>query len=451
MLIVRSLLFVLFLFFTSFASAATDKPLMVMLISVDGLTPEFILHKEKYGLKVPVLTEMTKEGTYVTGLKGINPTLTYPTHTTLITGVPPAQHGIYNNMEFDPFHVHQDAWIWYTEDIKAPTLWSAAKKAGLTTANVEWPVSVGAPVDYNIVQFWRDETDLDVELIKQLSTPGLIDEAEKAVGHPYPAPNWSIADDVQKADFMRYILEKKRPQFFTAYFASVDVSSHHFGRNSQETYAAIEAVDSLIGNLWKTLKDVSHNNYVLIVVSDHGFLPIHSQVRLNVAFKNAKLLTVDNHGKNVIAWKAYAWTGEGEAAIYLNSNYRTKKNFVTVQNILLKLQKAHPEAIDKIIDRKNDIAALQGLPNADFVVIVKKGFELSEDYNGKVVGEVPYYKATHGYSPELTEMDAAFFMVGNSVQAGKNLGRMNVTDVAPLIAGKLNIKLGSVDINTRLS
>ena len=67
-----------------------------------------------------------------------------PSHTTLITGVWPAEHGIYNNHEFDPFQRYFEAWNWYASQIRVPTLWQAAHKAGLRTASIGWPVSVGA-------------------------------------------------------------------------------------------------------------------------------------------------------------------------------------------------------------------------------------------------------------------------------------------------------------------
>ncbi len=72
------------------------------------------------------------------------PTVTYPDHTTLITGVWPAEHGIINNSLFDPNHNLAGAWYWYAESIKVPTLWDAAHQAGIGTASVSWPVSVNA-------------------------------------------------------------------------------------------------------------------------------------------------------------------------------------------------------------------------------------------------------------------------------------------------------------------
>jgi hypothetical protein len=98
---------------------------------------------------------------------GVLPTVTYPSHTTLVTGVAPATHGILNNSPFDPLHRNQDGWMWYAEDIKAETLWAAARKAGFVSSSVDWPVTVGAPIAFNIVQYWRATTEDDHKLLRR--------------------------------------------------------------------------------------------------------------------------------------------------------------------------------------------------------------------------------------------------------------------------------------------
>ena len=102
------------------------------------------------------------------------PTLTYPSHVTLLTGVTPATHGVTGNLTFDPYNTNQYGWDWYASDIKVPTLWDAAHAAGLSTANVHWPVSVGAPVDWNLPQIWRTGSPDDRKLLAALATPGLL-------------------------------------------------------------------------------------------------------------------------------------------------------------------------------------------------------------------------------------------------------------------------------------
>src|SRR5664279_3857914 len=128
----------------------------VLMISIDGLKPEYVLEADQRGLHIPYLRTLVREGAYAEGVVGVWPTVTYPSHTTLITGVSPSEHGIYNNQEFDPGRNFSGAWFWYAPQIRVPTLWKVAHDAGLRTASVGWPVSVGATdVDSLIPEYWR--------------------------------------------------------------------------------------------------------------------------------------------------------------------------------------------------------------------------------------------------------------------------------------------------------
>src|SRR5262249_15252649 len=127
---------------------ATHQPSLVLL-SIDGLRPDYVLEAQRYGLKLPELGRLVREGSFATGVAAVLPTVTYPSHTTLVTGVSPLRHGIVANGPFDPEGHNQDGWYWYAEDIRVPTLWDAAAQRGLKTANVAWPVTVGARITYN--------------------------------------------------------------------------------------------------------------------------------------------------------------------------------------------------------------------------------------------------------------------------------------------------------------
>ena len=101
------------------------------------------------------------------------PSVTYPAHTTMVTGVSPARHGVVNNLPFDPFEDNQGGWYWYASDVRVPTLWDAAAREGVSVLNVSWPVTVGAPIRYNVPQIWRAKNDEDEKLLCALATSGI--------------------------------------------------------------------------------------------------------------------------------------------------------------------------------------------------------------------------------------------------------------------------------------
>ena len=101
----------------------------VLLISIDGLQPGDVIEAEKRGIAIPNLKRFMTEGSFATAVIGVLPTVTYPSHVTLLKGVSPAKHGIVSNTGFDPLQINQAGWYWYASDIKVPTLWDAAAKA----------------------------------------------------------------------------------------------------------------------------------------------------------------------------------------------------------------------------------------------------------------------------------------------------------------------------------
>ena len=148
-----------------------NAPALLVMISVDGMKPEYVTAADAHGAKLPNLRKFLKEGAYAEGVIGVIPTVTYPSHTTLVTGVLPATHGIWANTMFDPLQRNYEGWYWYAEDIRVPTLWDAAALAGRTTASLQWPVTVGAKITWNIPEMWRAGTPEDAKLLARTSGP----------------------------------------------------------------------------------------------------------------------------------------------------------------------------------------------------------------------------------------------------------------------------------------
>ena len=130
--------------------AQQSEPRHVVMISIDGLKPS--TYATAGPLKVPTLRRLATDGAHAE-VVGITPAVTYPSHTTLISGVLPALHGIYNNRILDPEETSNGSWYWYARDIRVPTLPGVLKARGLKTAAVSWPVTVAADIDYLVPEF----------------------------------------------------------------------------------------------------------------------------------------------------------------------------------------------------------------------------------------------------------------------------------------------------------
>lgn len=84
----------------------------VLMISIDGLQPADVIDAEARDVNAPNIRAIMAEGAYASGVASVLPSVTYPSHTTLITGVAPALHGISSNTVFDPLRKNDGGWYW---------------------------------------------------------------------------------------------------------------------------------------------------------------------------------------------------------------------------------------------------------------------------------------------------------------------------------------------------
>lgn len=412
-----------------------------MLISIDGMKPDYVLEADKHGLKIPHLRRLAAEGASATGVTGVLPTVTYPSHTTMVTGVAPARHGIYANTPFDPFGKNQGGWYWYAEDIRVLTLWDAAGKAGLVTSSVDWPATVGANITYNIAQYWRARTADDRKLIRALSTRGLLAEAEREWGPYHQGDDYSIEADGIRTNFNVYLLEKKRPGFHTVYFGGLDHEEHDHGPYSSEAFAGLEKIDAMVGRVRAAAEKVGGGRAVICVVSDHGFARTDKELRLNAALGEAGLIEVDAAGK-LKSWRAVAWISGGSAAIVLQDQ-RDDEARKKTREVIERLARDPASGLFRFYEGEA-ARQLGGFPEAAFVVGAKPGYSFGGGLDGPITRPAKP-GGTHGYLPELAEMDSSFFIAGPGIPAGRNLGRIDMRDIAPTLARLLGIALPAAE------
>lgn len=408
----------------------------VIVVSADGLMPAAYL--EPGALAVPTLRAMVAGGAYADGAESVMPSVTYPAHTSIVTGVRPAAHGITTNKAFDPLLENQDGWRWYAEDIAVPTLWTAARARGLNVGIVNWPVSVGAEVDAVVPEYWRAGTPEDAKLIRALSTRGLLAEVERR--HPdfyrrYQPPE---VDDTAFTDIAEIVLEAEKPNLLLVHLWNVDDEQHSRGPGSAEAAAAIEKTDAQLARLIAAARRAGiWDRTALVLVSDHGFAPISRRVRPGVRLVEAGLVTLDPAGKPK-SWKASVSANDGGALFYVNGDDPAA---AAALRELLDAEAARAGSwVGSIIDR-DGLRAMGADPAAAFAVDGAPGFGFTGGYTGAAVEALAPGKAAHGYAPSRPEMAASLVVYGPPVAAGE-LGRVRLIDVAPTIATWLGLDLG---------
>jgi predicted AlkP superfamily pyrophosphatase or phosphodiesterase len=416
------------------------KPAL-LLISIDGLRPDTVLEADRYGLKIPRLRRILREGAHAQGVRGVLPTVTYPSHTTLLTGVWPAKHGIYSNVSFDPFEDNMAGWKWYSEDIQTPTLWEIAAHAGMDVGSVSWPVSVGAPgVKYLVPEYWRaPKFEDDAKLVRALSTPaGMMAEIAKTAGPYVNSLDEAEAGDRQRTRYAAAIIRTKHTQLTTVHLASLDHLQHAGGPFSRDSLATLEEIDGEVGELEDAVKSVYPAAFIC-VVSDHGFARTDHSFNLMQPFVDAGLVTLQ--GGHVADWKAMPHVDGGSASVVLKDPADAVVRS-QVERLLQRLAADPANGVERVLGPA-EIASMGGWPRAAFWVDMKTNFS--------VVATGPLVQAhapagTHGYAPSHPELLASFFIAGPNVKSGKDLGEIDMRSVAPTLARALGLKMPSADL-----
>lgn len=418
----------------------------ILLVSVDALKPEFVFEQERLGVKLPVITNyfVEKGLTAGDGMKSVFPTFTYPCHQSMITGTNPAIHKIVNNGIFDPLGEHLGAWHWFA-NTEVKTLWEAAKENGYWSASVAFPTSVGARGDFIAPEFWWDGSALDSRFIDAVAKPqGIIAEMEKEIGQYAGGLDLSDNGDAQRGKAALWMLKNKiapviseKPFFMSAYFASFDESAHQYGVYSNEAARSLEKIDKMLGELIEEAMKITDGHLIVCVVSDHGSLDNTHNISPNVLLHDAGLIQTDENGR-VISWKAFSQRAGGTAEVRL-ADPEDKEAADALKKIMDQLLADENSGIMEVLNGE-EARKRGGFPEAAYVLVSDKGYELRDDVTGDYCRTRLTQKAQHGYNENFPEMRASFMLTGEGITKG-NVENVHLIDVAPTLAGLMGFVL----------
>lgn len=410
----------------------------VVLVTIDGLLPDSYLHPDAHGLSVPTLRRFVREGGHGDGTRSVFPSLTYPAHTSIATGVTPQKHGIVSNRAFDPLDKNAEAWYWYAEDIKAPPLWELARRRGLRTALINWPVSVGAQVNWLVPEYWRSREPEDLKLVRALSTPGLLESVQRDV--PDLFARFTPPQDSASVDVASHVIRGDRPHLLLLHIWQVDHAQHHDGLWSPAALSAVENADSQIARLLQTLDQAGiAKETAVVIASDHGFANTSRQVHPGALLREAGLITLDAQGKPS-AYRVAVSTGGGTAYLYAREGEDAATE-ATARALFVARAGKPGSGIGRLFERA-EIQSRGGDPRAFLALEAEDGVYFG---SGLASFETPPpYRATHGYDPLRPEMSASLLWLAPGVKPGARHDTQLV-DIAPTIAKWLELDLQLTD------
>jgi len=411
--------------------SAQDRAPHTIMISIDGLRPQLLA--ESSPLKVPTLRRLMQQGAWAR-VTGVLPTVTYPSHTTLITGVLPAVHGVLDNRILDPENLSNQGWFWYSSAIKVTTLPGAVRARGLSAAAVSWPVTVGMALDYNVPEILRSRHPENLQLMSALSWPPRILEAYGySTGHPYAWP----PTDADRAGLASWLMRNYRPNLLLLHIFDSDTDAHTFGPDSPEALAAVERADAEVARVLEAANAAGlANNTNIVIVSDHGFLPLQKQLQPNTLFKREGLLTVNDRGQ-VTSWEAAFHSSGGSGFVYVKRP--DDRALVTRVGTLLQQMAADSGNGVERIWSQAELRQAGAHPYASFGLTMKPGFYTGGGHDALLVSSTS--KGGHGFDPARAELKATLVMAGPDVPTAGDLGLVAMTQIAPTVARWFDVQL----------
>lgn len=413
-------------------AARAPRP-RVVLISVDGLWARDLPRAESAGVRLPVLDSLRREGALAAGVIGSFPSVTYPSHTTMVTGAPPARHGIYSNRRFLPptDTTSVELWYWEADSVRVPGLFEEARAKGLKTAAVYWPVTAyHRSLDYNIPDAW-DPWDADSVLVtlRRLGTPGLLDSLGATRG--------GHVSDSLRAQWTSDIVRRWDPDFVLLHLLDVDHWKHEQGPVGDSVWIALRQADRHIGSVLAALRAAARTTTV-IVTSDHGFLRYGEQLRVGALLARAGLVTLDTAGK-VTAWDAAVLANGGSVMILP----RDSTDWRGGGELAARVRAAIPDSLIgpgrpiRALWPRDTIAALGGDPRALWAIDLNEGFYATGGYRGPLLSRED--GGGHGYDPRRPELHAFFLISGPGIRRGSALPLMRQTEIAEIVARALGL------------
>ncbi|WP_158944018.1 alkaline phosphatase family protein [Granulicella sp. S190] len=414
-------------------SAANAHKPVVVVITIDGFPARAL---EDPRLPMPVLRSLAATGAVAKEMQPINPTVTWPNHTAMITGVDASEHFVMANglivMPPDGSAPVVEPWTDKEKLVHARTLYEAAAEKGLTTGQVDWVAVYGAK---GIRWQFGEKPDVRDEIPNDLIAQGILTREEVEHFGEGSSPAWR--DEVW-TDAAVDILARHTPDLLLFHLLQTDSIQHEYGPLTPAAYASYAYADHCLGRVVEAARTAGIlDRTTFFILSDHGFATYTHTISPNVALIEQGLLHRQGNGYVGDVWvKAEG----GAASVYIRDVRRRAE--------LLPKLKAYFAGVPGIEHvYTNEEARGLGIPDEaksdqapQIYLAAGADYAFSDDTNGELV-RASSPKGQHGYLNTMADMQALFVASGAAIKPGVALGAISNLAVAPTIAKVLGVKL----------
>jgi len=269
----------------------------VVVISLDGF-PAYALDDPR--LPIPTLRKLARLGAVAASIRPVNPTVTWPNHTAIVTGVEPSEHQVlYNGVlvrRESGSRPSIEPWRDKEQMVQAQTIYDAAYDAGLTTAQVDWVAIYRAKT---ITWEFPELPDPDGAIERELISAGTVTPEQLRT---FEASTQAWQDEIWTAA-AEDILERHKPNLLLFHLLTLDDINHEYGPMTTASLTPMAFLDAKVKQIVDVLQRTGlSDNAALIIVSDHGFRTYKHKIQANVLLREKGLFSTGPGQPKSDAW-----------------------------------------------------------------------------------------------------------------------------------------------------
>lgn len=403
--------------------------------------------------KLPNFKRLMEQGALCEQIESVYPSITYPAHTTIVTGKKPCRHGVINNTCFQPEREKPD-WMSDRGFIRGTTLYDEALKRGDRVCSLLWPVTGKSGITYNLPEIHavRPWQNLMIKTIADGSPRYILGLLPHALKELKGIREPELDNFLEKAAVDTIL--KYNPELLMVHFLDVDSHRHQLGLKHPEIRRALRRLDGRIGTVLEALARTkagychSMEDTTIVILGDHYQMDCHTVLYPNYLLKKHELLKTDEKG-SLTEYLAVAKNCDGSCYLYLNP--MIQKNPDMTAKVTRKLTTIFQElsfGISRIFSTGE--ASEYGADDTCVMMLeAKDGYYFLDDHEmlTRSVEDVTRHKmrATHGYVPDLPKYQTFFLASGYGVRKGGSCNSMKLWDEAPTLARIMGLELPDTD------
>lgn len=416
-----------------FAQKVDRSRPMVVVISLDAFGAESLRDPN---VPAPTLRKLMSQGAYARSMEPVNPTVTWPNHTAMITGVNVSKHfvfanGLIENQRVEGKEPHVRPYPPRKDLVHAPTLYDLVHNSGMTTAQVDWVAIHLDPSEPQTVDYkFAEDPDPDGPVEKEMIAAG--EATRDQLAHFHGAGTSQPWRDRLYTQAAARIIREHHPNLMLLHLLALDSMEHHYGYNTDAGFATIAFLDDRVKDIVDAVREAGDiDRTTFVIVSDHGQQSVHHLVHPNAMLRAAGIsaseATAIPEGGLTLVYEKHATP---ELTARIKQAFEEKEGFLRIVTPEHYAEEEFPKPSETS-------------QSPDVIGYATDDYAMAGGDSGPAVTPTAQ-QGQHGYPRTNPLMHEIFISAGKGIRAVGEIPTFPNVDVAPTLAHLLGVKMTDI-------